>query len=545
MLTRRNFIKNASLGAIALSSYASNPRLLRAESQKLYASGEYQKIDSKERTYHISCSIDMFEQYGNLPEIWKESGVTDAWLCTWFYGYFPYSWDKIDFWFGRLKQVGIRPHIISVPFCHGGGALDPRDTAFPNLPPEHWKIAKRWDGSTNWGFSWHYPTNTEGAEAIKTLYERYGAFDYFLDDDFRFSSSPARIGGCVCDECKADFLVKSGMDGSRWNELIDDLYNNSDTPLLRAWVDYFCDRLTECYNAYASAVPQVDVGIMVMYMGCERAGIRLDDYRNALFRVGEGGFSDAWFDSIKFKTIELYSVLLHRRYCKPGRAFSETTVYPEKTLSPENMATKLSISTIADVRNTCFMSGLRAIPPEYWPTLTKRMKIEKEFHQKLLGQKACGPFKHYYGTASRYLGGEDAYSLFLALGVPFEVCDHIPEDGWTFLTDPDAQAMERGELSSKGSKVVARIDSASDRFVKVQENLDELFKFRKTVLPELQKSVIPYVEEETPVVLTWYPDMKCVYLWNLEKNAKTLHIRVGERVIAVELEERGSALIEV
>lgn len=532
------------MGAIALNSFSSIPPL-RAESQKLFALGEYKKIDSAERTYHISCAFDMFDQYPDLPEIWKESGVTDAWLCTWFYGYFPYSWERLDFWFGRLKQVGIRPHLISVPFCHGGGALDPRDSEFPNLPPEHWKIAQRWDGTSNWGWSWHAPADSEGADAIKTLYERYGAFDYFLDDDFRFSSTPARIGGCVCDECKAAFLAKSGVDASRWNELIDDLKNNSDTPLLRAWVDYFCDRLTECYNAYASAVPQVDVGIMVMYMGCERGGIRLDDYRDALFRVGEGGFSDSWFDPVKFKTIELYSVLLHRRFCKPGRAFSETTVYPEKSLSPENMATKLSISTIADVRNTCFMSGLRAIPPEYWPTLTKRMKTEKELHQKLLGQKACGPFKHYYGKASRYLGGEDAYSLFLALGVPFEVCDDIPADGWTFLTDADAQAMERGELTSNGSKIVARVESTSGRFAKVTESLEELFKFRKSVLPELQKTNTPYVEEETPVVLAWYPEVKRAYLWNVEKTAKTLHIRVGERTIGVELDERGSALVEL
>ncbi|MDD3590547.1 MAG: hypothetical protein PHO46_09820 [Thermoguttaceae bacterium] len=540
--SRRSFMKMIAASSCSLCVL---PRPLHARQNLLFAPGEYQRIDASERTYHISCAFDMFDQYEGLPEIWKESGITDVWLGTWYYGHFPYPWEKLDYWLDVLKKTGFRPHLISVPFCHGGGALDPRDSEFPNLPPPHWKIAKRWDGSENWGFSWHSPTDTEGAEAIKTLYQRYGAFDYFLDDDFRFSSTPSLIGGCVCDECKTDFISKSGVTDFRWNELLDDLHSNSDTPLLRAWVDYFCDRLTQCFRAYSAAVPQVDVGIMVMYMGCERGGIRLSDYSDNLFRVGEGGFNDNWFDPPKFKTIELYSVLLHRRYAKPGRAFSETTIYPEKTLSAENLATKLSISTIADVRNTCFMSGLRAIPPTYWPTLTKRMKQEKEFHTRLLGQNPRGPFKHYYGMASRYLGGENAYSLFLALGVPFEVCGEIPADGWTFLTEPDARAVERGELISNGSKLIARIESTSGRFTKIPEDLESLFAFRRTLLDDFRKMGVPYVEEETPVVLAWYPDANVVYLWNLEKTARTLTVCVGEKRIGVELEERGSALLEL
>lgn len=544
ILSRRDFIKNTSLCSLSLGAYVPRP-LIGSENRKLlYADGEYQKIDSIERTFHISCAFDMFDQYENLPELWSESGITDAWLCTWFYGYFPYSWDKLDYWFNRLKQAGLRPHLISVPFCHGGGALDPRDSEFPNIPPEHWKIAKRWDGSTNWGFSWHTPADTEGANAIKVLYDRYGAFNYFLDDDFRFASSPSLIGGCVCDECKKDFLRKSGLNDSRWDEVLSDVRNNHDTPFLRSWVDFFCDRLTQCYKTYSSAVSQVDVGIMVMYMGCERGGIRLEDYRDSLFRVGEGGFSDSWYGNVKFKTIELYSSLFHRRFCQPGRAFSETTVYPEKTLSAENMASKLSISTMSDVRNTCFMSGLRAIPPQYWPILTKRMTLEKEYHRQILGHKPRGPFKHFYGKASRYLAGDNAYSLFLALGVPFEVCDEIPSDGWTFLSDPDAQEVERGGLTANGSILISRHSSTANRFMKVAEAFDDLYAFRRSILPELRESKIPYVEEETPVVLAWYPDVRRIYLWNVEEKEKMLHIRIGKKQIEVNLGERGSVLLD-
>ncbi|MCF0234966.1 MAG: hypothetical protein HUK22_08335 [Thermoguttaceae bacterium] len=540
---RREFL--TTFGAATLgATFAPGSALGATEAENcLYAPGEYRKIDAKERVFHISVAVEMLEEYPELPKIWADAGITDAWLDVWVYGWFQYPFETFDKVLAQIKAAGIRPHLLAVPFCHGGGALDPRDPNFPNLPPAHWKTAKRWNGSENWGFSWHSPADVEGAEAIKTLYKRHGAFDYFLDDDFRFSSTPGEIGGCVCDECKAGFLKAAGLSENRWEETLDDLRNNADTPLLRAWVDYFCDRLKFCFDAYRAAVPEVDLGIMVMYMGAERGGIRLDAYRDALFRVGEGGFSDAWYSAVKFKTIELFSVLLHRRFATPGRSFSETTVYPAGTLSAENMASKLSISTIADVRNTCFMSGNRPIPPEHFSVLAPRMAREKSLHEKLLGQKPTGPFKHFYGKAARYLGGENAFSLFLALGVPFEVCDEIPADGWTFLSDADAAEMERGELTSPGSKCFARFAAASGRFAKLDEELDAMFAFRRSILPELRATGVPYVEEEVPVLLAWYPEAKAVYLWNLTEKNLTVHIRRGERTIALKLADRDSRLI--
>ena len=550
--TRRDFIKAGFLaGCSFCGSLRANERVFSGaaadpnDARPLFGQGEYKRIDAQERVYHISCSPDMFDQYEDLAEIWSDAGVSDAWLCTWFYGYFPYAWEKIDHCLGLIRKAGLRPHFISVPFCHGGGALDPRTEGFPNLPPEHWKTVKRWDGTEQWGFSWHEPTDSEGARAIRTLYDRYGVFDYFLDDDFRFAASPGVIGGCVCDQCRSDFLTKFGYSQSQWNDILDDVRNSSDTPYLRAWVDFFCDRMTQCFHAYQSAVPEVDLGIMVMYMGCERAGIRLDDYRNALFRVGEGCFSDGWYGSTKNKTIELYSSLFHRRFCQPGRAFSETTVFPERSLSAVNMASKLAISTICDVRNTCFMSGLVPIDPGHWSIIGERMKRERELHTKLIGARLSGPFKHYYGVSSRYCSGENAYSLFLAMGVPFEVCDELPSDGWVFLSDPDARAAERGALDLTSARFFARIDSSSGRFQKLQEDFDSLFEFRRSIVADLQKARVPYIEEEIPMVLAWYPEVNAIYLWNPEEKDVKFHVRRGDKLLSMSLSPLDSALIDL
>ena len=137
----------------------------------------------------------------------------------------------------------------------------------------------------------------------------------------------------------------------------------------------------------------------------------------------------------------------------------------------------------------------------------------------------------------------NAYSLFLATGVPFEVCDELPKDGWTFLGDYSAQEMERGELHSPGTQCVARVRSETGRFQQVPETFEEFFKFRRTILPKLQEGGIPYVEEETPVVLGWYPDADACYLFNAEKQDKDVTLRWGAQKLAITLKSLDSALV--
>ena len=173
------------------------------------------------------------------------------------------------------------------------------------------------------------------------------------------------------------------------------------------------------------------------------------------------------------------------------------------------------------------------------------MRREKEIHAKLMGQKPFGPFKHFYGTSARYCASDNAYSLFLACGVPFEVCDEIPEDGWTFLADADALAVERGALSSNGSRLLARFSSEADRFLAVAEDFDSLFDFRRSIVLQLQKDGVPYVEEEIPIVVSWYREANLVYLWNLTKDDVVVHLRRGDKLLALRIADRDSSLVDL
>jgi len=110
------------------------------------------------------------------------------------------------------------------------------------------------------------------------------------------------------------------------------------------------------------------LGIMAMYLGADKAGIRLADYRGVPLRVGELMFDDQAFSPVKGKTDDLFSVLFHRRLAAPESAWSETTAYPADKLSAMHLAAKLVMSTVAGVRHTMFMSGITPFPKTHWAT---------------------------------------------------------------------------------------------------------------------------------------------------------------------------------
>jgi hypothetical protein len=314
--------------------------------------------------------------------------------------------------------------------------------------------------------------------------------------------------------------------------------------VLRAWVEFTCDQLTGCFHGIQAGDPSIVLGNMVMYLGAEKAGIRLADYHDVPLRVGELMFDDGSFDPPKGKTNELFSALFHRRYVLPELAFSETTAYPADRLSARNMAAKLVVSTLTDVRHTMFMSGITPFPLTHWEVLGPAMKEQARLHERLAGHRPAGPFKHYWGEGARYVGDDNPYSLFLAAGVPFEVIEAPGEDGWVFLCDADKKEVEAGRLRSKGAVFVCREASNPllDGVSVVPEDLTSLFALKRELSDQLRE--IPYVVEEKPVVCSWYPTARAVLLWNLSKTHETFTLRLEAVDRAVDVPGLGTVLVE-
>ena len=527
MTNRRDFLKISSLlgsGTLAGFSPAITSR------------------SGKCRSFSLCTNTETLNKNPDFFDLIVSSGVTDVWLPLFLNGYWPYPMEEILRWKDKFEQKGIEVQIASVPLGHPGNSLG----GLPEFEstPKNWPRGVDIDGNKYSGTSVHPLITQENISAIQKV-SKSGFKKLFLDDDFRLARTPGKIGGCFCDDHHREFLGKYGYGEKEWTALKQNIKERKLTPVLKNWIDFNCDILTSSFNAQQAAAPDVQLGIMVMYLGSEKAGIRLSDYKGKLLRVGELMFDDRSIAPVKGKTDELFSALFHRRYVTPELAYSETTAYPADKLSAKNMAAKFHITTIADIRNTAMMSGLEPFPFTHWSTLTPAMKKAASMHKKVAGQQLCGPFKHYWGEGSRMVGDDNPNSLFLASGIPFEVTDTPAADGWTFLSDFDLNDVISGKLESKGTKFV--YSTSSDQKLNgarfIPQNLNELFALKHEIIPQLRG--IPYVAEDKPVVCTWYPKIKTVLLWNLSENKETITVKLDDKNYSVEIAGLDAELVRL
>lgn len=523
-ISRRSFMKGCA-AAGALGTFGRYGMAAPAES-------------TGPRRFNLSVSVDALEADPGLLDIVRDAGVTNLWLACFFNGNWYHSTDELLVWKSRIEDKGMALHNITIPLGHPSFSEMPPDY-MPNVSLTQWKRGVRPDGKMHYGVSLHPPATEENVAALKEI-KRTDPKIVFVDDDFRLAPSPHDIGGCFCDDCKRAFLDKHGYNGTQWAELLEAVAKRDLTPLLRAWVENTCDILTGSFRAQQAALaPEAQLGIMVMYLGSEKAGIRLPDYTGVPFRVGELMFNDASFAPVKGKTDELFSALFHRRFTPPELAYSETTAWPPDALSAANMAAKLAVSTIADVRNTMFMSGNTPFPRTHWETLAPAMRKQAGFHRELAGHAPSGPFKHFWGEASRWAGDSNPFSLFLAAGVPFEVVSEPASSGWTFLADADARTVKSGAATEFICRPEAHGADSSMR--QVPETLDALFALKRELLPQLKG--VPIVEEDVPVVCAWYPSARTALLWNLSEEHRNLTVRHGATRRTVSLAPLDSALL--
>ena len=527
MIDRRDFIKMASLaGTSVLAGFT-----------------PFGAVNSKNvRTFSLCTNTTILNSHPEFANLIAKSGVTDVWMPVFLNGYWPYPIEDILSWKAKIEKMGIAVHALTVPLGHPNNSLG-GDTSF-DVPPQHWPRSVDVDGKKYSGTSVHHVVTEENSKVIQ-IASRAGFKKLFLDDDFRLARSPGNIGGCFCDWHKLDFTREYGYNEQDWMQLKQDIKNRELSPVLSNWIEYNCDRLTNSFRAQQASAPEVALGIMVMYLGSEKAGIRLNDYKGSLFRVGELMFEDKSFNPVKGKTDELFSALFHRRFVTPELAFSETTAYPADKLSDKNMAAKLHISTIADIRNSMMMSGLEPFPFTHWEMLAPAMKKAAAIHQKIAGQKLQGPFKHFWGESSRMVGNDKPFSLFLASGIPFEVTEKPSSGGWTFLSDFDASDVESGKLKSMGTTFLHG-SNPEKKFNKVRfvaENPQEIFAFKQEIISQLKG--VPYVEEDKPVVCAWYPESKTVLLWNLTETKETFTVKISDLVRHIEIDGLDTELVHL
>lgn len=171
------------------------------------------------------------------------------------------------------------------------------------------------------------------------------------------------------------------------------------------------------------------------------------------------------------------------------------------------------------------------------------MQKQARHHETLKGHRPQGPFKHYWGEGSRYVGDDQPFSLFLATGIPFEVTDSVSEEGWTFLADADAQNLAGSSGAAAKRRLVCRpgAEGASGDLRAVDETLDALWPLKHQVIEAGLD--VPYVVEDLPVVCAWYPSAKSVLLWNLTGEGVSLRLQWDGKTVPIEVDALDTALI--
>lgn len=493
------------------------------------------------RDYSVCINADFILKEPDILDILVKAGVRIVWIATFFYGRWPYDVNNIAGARELVISKGMSAYAVTVPFGHPG-QMNLKDESFISASPSHWPRSVDINGNVYTGTSIGKIVSIENAKALEEI-SKMGFEQCMLDDDFRIARSPGVVGGSFDATTRDCFLKRGGYASYQWDELLQNIRERRLTGIVRDWVNWYCDRMTDSFRMQQNAF-KGDLGIMVMYLGAEKAGIRLADFPDVSLRVGEEHFNDANLLSPKGWTDELFSVLFHRRFIKPERAWSETTAFPEDALSVEKMCAKLIVSTIADVRHTIFMSGIVPFPKSYWTALSLAMRVQKKYHEKIAGYQLKGPLKHYWGEASRYVGKDKPFSLWLATGIPFEIIDELEQgqDGWVFMSDEDYGHLDD---NAPTGKLIARPEAKKNNknVLYIKENLDALWVWRRSITDGLEKSRTPYISEELPAVCAWYPEASTVLVWNLSAAPVSLTIQFGNRMIRKDYKPLESKLV--
>ncbi len=300
----------------------------------------------------------------------KSAGVKTVWLDVYAYGNRLATPEQIREAKALLESHNFTVQALTVPVGHGGAALS-GDAGDPGVPA-HWRLRQSPEGVSLPYLSCIRDKTMikESREVAEELYA-LGFTELFYDDDLRVGHWGQALRGCCCPDCMRAFYEKY----PQYAHLsAPDIFATAieGDPLWNAWCDVQCDAVLEFMK---ETVPKgMTPGIMVMHNGDCRHGVDILRIKAAfdrvLFRVGEGHFEDASFTRPTAESEILHSVLSHlAKIGSTEHAFSESTVYPENALTPENLVQKLRLEVRAGLRNIFLMSGFFFLSDPYWQAI--------------------------------------------------------------------------------------------------------------------------------------------------------------------------------
>lgn len=300
----------------------------------------------------------------------RAAGVQTVWLTVYAYGNALATAQEITDAKHLLERHGFSVQALSVPVGHGGAALS-GDAGDPGVPA-HWQMRMSADGASI-PFTSCVRSEAMLAEsrAVAENLRGMGFTKLFFDDDLRTGPWGPSLQGCCCPACMRAFYQKYPQYAHMQAPEIFATATEGDR-LWEAWCDVQCDAILEFLQ---KTVPDgMTPGIMVMHNGDRRHGVDIGRIKavfpDLLVRVGEAHFEDASFTHPLATQAITASIRTHvHALGNVQNAFSESTVYPENALSPENLVQKLRLEIRAGLRNLFLMSGFFFFEDAYWQAI--------------------------------------------------------------------------------------------------------------------------------------------------------------------------------
>ncbi|SDW05925.1 hypothetical protein [Paenibacillus sp. CF384] len=457
----------------------------------------------------------------------KDAGIEKVWIAGFFSGKMI-DIEELKEAKAFAEQHGLEVGAVTIPVGHPGNALNPDDPDFEQLElPKHWHYRIDKSGSTVYycGAIDASLIEDNGKAAIRL--REAGFKEVFLDDDLRAGNYNSDIEGCYCNDCVAEFNRIYHRQATR-ETLRDAAADKLDTDLMLDWVAFQCDKVTDVVKA--TEIDGVRPGIMVMHYGDERHGIDIPSIRervpDTIFRVGELHFNDGSFGNPNGKAQELMGIVYHLNFLAGAEAYSESTIFPPRSLKEHNLVYKAKLAITAGIENVLFMSGTWLLEESYWQALTAARPVLQALDQACSNAVRNYPVHLAYGTNGAYVEAFVPTTLPVLAGLPVKPvrADQLSADGEVLLFFGDyrlsAQWQERltsykkvifdRKAASRNIDLLGNLQSSHSHLVFWDMDADSSNVTEGTVrLRELASQDawrFPWITEGENIGITWMED---------------------------------------
>jgi len=477
-------------------------------------------------SFNICVHPVEFMEDRNLGKMLVDNGIEKVWLAGWFYG--QWSYDRANLVEARsmAQAAGLKTALVNVPLGHPGNSLGEVEKLVPLTIPNHWRYRLNVDGQEvrHCGClndaSWK-----DNLASLREAHEM-GFREVFMDDDLRLSVGPGVIGGCFCPDCLTRYKAITRATDAEIVEIRRQVKGRIRGEALMRWLKFHGDRLTAFLNECNAIAPDLSVGIMVMYMGWEQAGIQLDALRHRLFRVGEGHFDDNSFGSVHGKLTEVASAMFHMCYADPRLVYSESTAFPPTGLSAENVGRKIAVALMAGVPNVMFMSGIRMFPKAYWPTLKQHIQRARDVWARLPAERPTGLVRLWFGPGARSIAPGWPLVDCLGLGIPVEAVNDVTAPGVYLVQAEDVPFLPEKVTGDDRTTIVTnsvrKPVNAKCRWLDAGKDWPDRWRLKQEILASAGNA--PHVAGTTPVVARWFRKSASLLLWNVNNAEQTVDV---------------------